>query len=364
MYFAGFTVRQELEACRPAGIVEQPWCHELIAGIDIESRVSEISVGQQQRVAVYSALCRDTPVVILDEPFAYMDRGGAKAAADLVLDRVVKGGLVIVLGNPGGEGQQLRESADVRLEIRDGVVDHWKSYVGLSPELPRFSSVSRDAPIALQVSGLRYGYSRHQGPIVDNCSFEVRQGECVGIGGANGCGKSTLLRVVAGLLKAKRAPVWLGGRLADVRRLRSETRYAFQNAEAQVFETSVEAELRFGFSRAGMEIAAVDRALQHAASLLPFSLDSDPFGLSVGQRKLLSIVETLLTANRVALLDEPGTSLDSEAITVVHRLVAGLLAKGGSVVLCYHTGDSVCGEWCHRRYVMEGGKLRKLEVEA
>jgi ABC-type multidrug transport system fused ATPase/permease subunit len=83
----------------------------------LAARVSALSVGQRQRLAVARVLCRDAPVVILDEPDANLDRDGIALVAGLVRDLRKSAMVAIAAHSP-----ELLEVGDVRVALDDGRV--------------------------------------------------------------------------------------------------------------------------------------------------------------------------------------------------------------------------------------------------
>ena len=87
---------------------------------------------------------------------------------------------------------------------------------------------------------------------LNNLNFSLSQGECVALVGDNGAGKSTLLRLAAGLLKADEGQITLNG--IDLSQQKARQRamdigILFQEAEKQIFHSSVRDEVTFGLKQ-------------------------------------------------------------------------------------------------------------------
>lgn len=150
--------------------------------------------------------------------------------------------------------------------------------------------------------------------------------------GRNGSGKSTLLRTIAGLVKPSGGKVLVLGR--DIHRVpRKEAvklvGYTWQNPYAGFIETTVRDELEFSSKVVG---TTLDREVVEI--LVPGELmDRNPFTLSGGEAKRVSMASILALDQPVWLLDEPFEQLDSEGVESVIRVINYGLQKGKTVVV-------------------------------
>lgn len=159
-------------------------------------------------------------------------------------------------------------------------------------------------------------------PLLTGVNLAVRPGEVVAVLGANGVGKSTLLLTLAGLLPPRAGTV-TGPRPGLV----------FQNAEHQFVAGTVRAEIAHGVPTDRAE-EVVDRKLeQHRLAHLT---DHNPFRLSGGEKRRVSLAAMLAHDRPVLLADEPTLGLDRrDAIATVETL-RDVADAGGAVVLVSH----------------------------
>lgn len=214
----------------------------------------------------------------------------------------------------------------------------------------------------LEINNLCFSYgSGRKGdplrPILHGISFSMEECESVGLVGANGAGKSTLLKLICGLLDPSEGSVSVSGiklqkdTLGAVRR---ELGYVFQDADNQLFTSSVHDDVAFaprnyGFSPSETE-EAVDRALK--AVRLEGLKDRPVYRLSGGEKKLASIATVLSVESRLILMDEPTVALDPRNRRTLMCIVNSLpCAK----LIASHDLDFIF-DTCRRTILLSGGK--------
>jgi energy-coupling factor transport system ATP-binding protein len=193
----------------------------------------------------------------------------------------------------------------------------------------------------IQVRDLRFTYPRAPRPALDAVNVNFNSGELTAIVGANGAGKSTLARHLVGILRPPIGAVNLRGReLAtmqppDVAR---QVGYVFQYPEHQFVGGSVLDDVAFGLRRAGLrEYEASGRA---AAMLEEFGLQSlaqaQPFSLSHGEQRRLSVAAMLVLGQLGLFLDEPTFGQDRRNADLVLDKLAALTADDHAIVAITH----------------------------
>lgn len=170
--------------------------------------------------------------------------------------------------------------------------------------------------------------------VLNDISLSIPSGRVTLIAGRSGAGKTTLACLAAGLTKAQSGSVLLGGTAP----VPGEVALAFQNPEQQLFLETVEHELAFAPRNLGCSEDEVARRVSEAASQLEIEelLPSDPFCLSGGQARRVSLASILTLSPRAVALDEPTAGLDAPARAALHRLVQDLACKGLPVLVVSH----------------------------
>ncbi|MCU1444790.1 ABC transporter ATP-binding protein [Cryobacterium sp.] len=359
-------------------------------GLDLPLRhpTSALSGGQKQRLALAGVLAMQPGLVLLDEPTANLDPEGVVEVRDAVLRSVrASGATLIVIEHRVAVWQHLVDRVIV-LDPAGGVLADGPTDSVLSTEgerlaaagvwIPRFPPARPDrrpvvaaaAEILLHTEDLAVGrvpFARKRAAVVaDGLNLDVRAGRATTISGPNGTGKSTLALTLAGLL----APA--GGRLAAddalaaglgaaphrwrSRDLLERIGTVFQDPEHQFLAGTVHAELAIGPRALGLSPAEqterVDSLLHRLR--LDHLADANPFTLSGGEKRRLSVATVLATRPRLLVLDEPTFGQDSRTWAELVRLLAELLDAGTAVVAVTHDADFV-STLADVRLVLEAG---------
>ncbi len=205
----------------------------------------------------------------------------------------------------------------------------------------------------LQIQHLTHTYgigTPFQRSAVEDMSFDVYEGEFLGVIGHTGSGKSTLIQHLNGLLKPTEGQILLGGRdiwaePKKIRQVRFRVGLVFQYPEYQLFEETVYKDIAFGPSNQGKTGDELDHCVREAARLVGIrddQMDKSPFELSGGQKRRVALAGVLAMEPEVLILDEPTAGLDPAGR---ENLMANIRDyhrnKGSTVVLVSHSMDEI-----------------------
>ncbi len=196
--------------------------------------------------------------------------------------------------------------------------------------------------------------SHNSEPIARRINLEFKAGQITALVGANGAGKSTLSLTLAGLLPAVSGEVVASDALAQGANgtdpmkwkspdLAKRISYVFQNPEHQFACGSVLDEVMLGPLRTGV---SADEARAKAQELLKrFRLaryaKANPYTLSGGEKRRLTVAASLAAAPRVLILDEPTFGQDRKTWLQIIRLIASLRSEGVSIIVVTHDRELV-----------------------
>ncbi|MET0541765.1 MAG: ATP-binding cassette domain-containing protein [Variovorax sp.] len=216
------------------------------------------------------------------------------------------------------------------------------------------------SPALFHVSQLskRYGDTT----VVDDLSFEIAPGECLGVIGPNGAGKTTTIRMCLGLTVPDTGRIAYRNGSAELQMPRDAlaikaqlgvvTQFDTLDPDFSCAENLVVYGRYFGFGKAQIR-PRVPKLLEFAA--LSHKADAKPGELSGGMRRRLSLARALVNDPKLLLLDEPTTGLDPQARHLMWERLQLLLQQGKSILLTTHFMDEA-ERLCSRLIVLDHGR--------
>ena len=213
-----------------------------------------------------------------------------------------------------------------------------------------------------EVRELRKSYG--DATVVNDVSFTIAPGECLGVIGPNGAGKTTTIRMCLGLTSpdggsvrfypsAGAAPLHMPhDALAIKEQIGVVTQFDTLDPDFTCAENLRVFGRYFGIKGPAMD-ERVPRLLEFAA--LMHKADAKPGELSGGMKRRLSLARALVNDPRLLLLDEPTTGLDPQARHLMWERLQLLLQQGKSILLTTHFMDEA-ERLCSRLLVLDHGR--------
>ena len=223
--------------------------------------------------------------------------------------------------------------------------------------------------MSIEVRDLRYVYNPGmpgETTALDGVSFEVRDGEMLGVIGHTGSGKSTLLQHLNGLLKPESGEVYVDGqcltdgsvKLSEIRR---KVGLVFQYPEYQLFEETVAKDVAFGPRNTGLEEDKIALRVKAAVDLVGLDYDEicdvSPFELSGGQKRRVAIAGVMAMQPSVLILDEPTAGLDPEAHREILSMIKLIHETMGIIIVFVSHNMADVAEMSDRIIVMDHGRI-------
>jgi energy-coupling factor transporter ATP-binding protein EcfA2 len=348
---------------------------------------SALSGGERQRLALAGVLALRPGLLLLDEPSAMLDDDGARVlrqqvaavlaatgATCVLVEHRLEGWLdlvdrVVVLGAAGGvvaDGRPERVFAEhgASLAAAGVWVPGRAPQPGQGEALPAGTAPREDLLLASELAVTRTARARAGlPPVLTDVDLALSAGAATCLVGPNGSGKSTLALTLAGLAVpaggSLTATPALAAGLRETRPHRWRARdlvdrigTVFQEPEHQFVAPTVAAELAVGPRHAGVQEPEVDRRVEELLARLRLEhlARANPYTLSGGEQRRLSVAGVLAARPRVLVLDEPTFGQDARTWAELVALLRELVAAGTAVVAATHDAALVdaLGAHVHR----------------
>lgn len=223
--------------------------------------------------------------------------------------------------------------------------------------------------MGIRAEHLSYTYgggTAFEQPALRDVSFEIPDGQFVGLIGHTGSGKSTLIQHLNGLIRATGGKLFVDDENIyekgyNMRALRTKVGLVFQYPEHQLFEIDVFQDVCFGPKNMGLSKEEVEQRAKEALAMVGLTekfYKKSPFELSGGQKRRVAIAGVLAMKPRVLVLDEPTAGLDPRGRDEILDRVKALNSEWGlTVILVSHSMEDVA-KYADRLLVMSGGEKR------
>lgn len=377
--------------------------------------ISSLSGGQQQRLALSSVAAVDPEMILMDEPTSNLDPQGRRQVVRSAkkANKEVKGLIVvehnleewvsfldrlIVIDKDGKifcdgdlkemfqiHGESLRKRGvwtPQTVQIYNALRDMGHSFTKVPTSIREFgdenipssltdlvlknhfrkTSGPKETPSEpiMRFEKLSAGYTKNK-TVLKDVDLTVREGDFFALVGGNGSGKSTLSKVILRLLDTSSGSISLCGK--DVSAYKDSqiydlVGYVFQNPEHQFLEDSVWSELSYSMEQ--YEEDEAKKNLLVDCLLEDFYLSehsaSNPFSLSGGQKRRLSVATMLVGERKILILDEPTFGQDEKNTVMLMEKLAELNRNGMTIFMITHDLDLV-DSYATRTAVLHEGTI-------
>lgn len=367
----GFVDREQARN-RAKGLIDQ-----LGVDLHVDDEVSDLPIGSRQIVEILKALDHDASLLILDEPTSTLSPAEADRLFDLVGQLRERGTTVLLVTH---RITDILEHADRATVLRSGRValraerrtwteaDLVRAIVGDRTTATGPTTDNKPERPILRVVDLstREGSSQN----LESVSFEVGEGEVVGVAGVAGNGQETLVRVLVGLLPAYRGQLVFGDQ--DVTRAtvgeRRKIGIAYipedRHGEGMVDAFSVADNLLLGNHTSYGHIARIDhQAVRAQADRLIEAYDvrgpgpDAPMGqLSGGNQQKVIVARALSNDPKLVVAAQPTRGLDLAAAAEIRARFTGVTRNGGCVVVTSADLEELF-ILCNRIVVLYAGRI-------
>lgn len=354
-----------------------------------------LSGGEQQRVAIASALVMNPKVLVLDEPTSALDPVAAEEVLAIVnklvhdlgltvimaehkLERVIHFVDRIVLVNGDGQveigsPQEIMKKSPINppivraakklnltnipLSVRElkRLATQWQINI---PKIKNANSivkpVTENNPI---ISAKKVSVNYGEKVIIKSIDLQVAAGEILALMGRNGAGKSTLLKLISGQLSSTAGFLSVDGKNPDKligKELVNLIGFIPQEPADLFYGSSVQEECNMADADNNLAENSTLKTLRNLSSQINEKLH--PRDLSEGQKLTLAISIVLATNPKILILDEPTRGLDYQAKDVLVGILRKLSKNGTTIIMATHDVELVA-EFATRVIVLADGEL-------
>ena len=319
--------------------------------LDPKTKVSDLTVAKQQMVEIAKALTFDSKILVMDEPTAALTQTEIAELFNIIRGLQKRGVGIVYISH---RMEELFEISDRVTVMRDG------EYVGtkittetnldeiirmmvgrtIYEEPKQASAVSQSAQVVLSVKNLN-------SLVVRNVSFDLREGEILGLAGLMGAGRTETARLIFGADPMESGEITISGKPVTITSPKdavkygigylSEDRKRYGLATGLSLSSNVSMACLQNFTQGGLinskkEMVAADEYVHKLSIKTPSLVQLIKF-LSGGNQQKVVVAKWLLNDCKVLIFDEPTRGIDVGAKSEIYKLMTELTAQGKSILM-------------------------------
>jgi ribose transport system ATP-binding protein len=363
---------------RAARVRARARLEELGIDLDVDTRIEELTVVQQQVVEIVKALSVTASVLIMDEPSAALTDKELQKLFEIIRNLKARGVTVIYISHMLDE---IFEIADRVTVLKDGRVMGTRQREGLTkdelipmmvgrkiedyfPDLPIRAASLPEGPWLLEVRNLSKGEK------LKDVSLTLRAGEILGIAGMVGAGRNLLARCILGIERPDGGQILLRGKVREIRSIHDAIGFGLgyitddrkslgilgpMSVEENVTIASLARYLRLGFLRRRQE-AEDTRAQVRLLNIKTPGITQSVENLSGGNQQKVLISRWLLREPEIFVFSEPTRGIDVGAKAEIYRIMREVVSTGKSIIMISSELPEVIG-MSDRILVVRGGRV-------
>jgi len=346
--------------------------------IDVTAKVSSLSRAYQQLTEIAKAIAADAKILILDEPTASLAKHEVDALFKVLKQLTASGVSIIYISHRMDEIYQICDRITV---LRDGNLVAVETLADITPQEVIAHITGRKDVEMLSHDGRQIDRSTTPtlkvthlsvGDRVKDVSFDLYQGEILGLAGLMGSGRTEILRAVFGLDKKSSGTLELKGEAISIKNPRDAKSSGLalipedRRRQGLVMEHSVSANiLAANLDKLShlnfLNFTKIDEFSQTAITdfeIRPPEADRQVKLLSGGNQQKVVIAKWVATDPTIILMDEPTVGVDIGTKVEIMKLVRSLAAKGNSIILVSSELPELLGV-CDRILIINNGEIRE-----
>jgi ribose transport system ATP-binding protein len=333
---------------------------EILKTIDLDldpaTRVSELSVGQQQMIEIAKAISDQSQVIIMDEPTASLSHHETRTLMELIKKLRQKGISIIYISH---RLEEVFELADRITVLRDGSTVDTSPAASVTRESLVRKMVDRElselyaAPVShataepvLQVRNLTLRATRSADARIRDVSFTLHRGEVLGIAGLVGSGRTEIMEMIFGMRPCT-GQIAVDGKPVSIRNPHDAIEHGIgfvtEDRKAQGLVLGMSVRENFSLTHLAryspfqfLQRAKEDESCRQFVRTLGVkttTIEQKVVNLSGGNQQKIVIAKWVALNPKVLIVDEPTRGIDIGAKAEVHALLTRLAARGIGIIV-------------------------------
>ena len=219
----------------------------------------------------------------------------------------------------------------------------------------------------ISVKNLGFVYQNSKTAALDDVSFEISDGDFIGITGTSGAGKTTFTFALNGIIPQKRKGDFYGAVTIDgkdtaehpAEEFARKVGQVFQDIDSQMVASVVEDEILFGLENFGVPHEEIEERIDRVLRELGIEdlREREISSLSGGQKQKVAIASMLALEPEVIVLDEPTGELDPESSREIFKILTRLNKEKGITVIIVEQKIMLLCEYVKHMMVLDKGKI-------
>lgn len=325
--------------------------------LDLDEKVRDLSVGMQQKVEIVKVLYRNAKFLILDEPTSVLTPQESQGLFNIIGRLKKEGATVIFISHKLDEVIQISDRITV---LRDGEVIETVLNKNISKDDLSAMMVGREVNLGVDIPQIQFGpvgleldkvslTKRNGRKVLKDVSFNIHQGEILGIAGIDGNGQEELAQVLWGTLTPDSGNIRVHG--SDIQGLNTRKRMGlgmayipadrkregligtFQVSENIILDSYYKPSFIKGLGQDFNAIRNYSRRLVEEYKIKTPALNVWAKNLSGGNQQKLILSRAIEGNNDVFIIAQPTWGLDIGAIEFVYKKICELKDAGKTILL-------------------------------
>lgn len=342
--------------------------------IRVSRRMKELSIAEMQMVEIAKAISNKASIIIMDEPTSAISGKEVQVLFNIIRDLTAQGIAIIYISHKMDE---ILEIADTITVMRDGKYIATHPAAELNNERLINLIVGRELSTIFEKRNARIGdtilsVKDMEGEKFAGVSFELKQGEILGVAGLMGAGRTEIMETLFGLRKMKAGTVYIRGQKTNIR----SPRHAIDNGIGLISEDRKQTGLVLSSSvKHNITLASLSRNNKGVlldlnkeneitrSKIKEFNIKTPSPGqvvnyLSGGNQQKVVLAKVLLNDPDIIIFDEPTRGIDIGAKMEIYKMITALTDKGKAIIMISSELPEILG-LSDRILVVRNGRIVK-----